>query len=1478
MKSIVLIALLTIFGIFTVSGQIKIGDNPQNIDPSSVLELESTSRVLVITRVNTVQMEAITPQRGGVVYNTDTECLHYFDGVQWVNLCDAVSFNLTNDPIENITSTISIVDNGTAINLEVAPNSIRSENIVDGGINGDDIQDNSIGESKLGDDSVSSNELRDNSVGSSEIRDGSIQPTDIASTVPGQVLTTDENGIVLWQDASGLQGATGDEITITGAGTVADPLTLTDAVQNSINDNTVSIATHILDDADTDDQNETLTDVRLEGNNLILIESGIETTLDLGPLNNSGTDNQNLNLTGNNLEIERGNTVNLNGFLDNTDEQQLSIAGNTISLTNGGSVNLPPGTIDTDEQQLSIVGNTISLTNGGSVDLPAGTVNTDNQDLSLTGNTINISGGAGVDLTPILGGGATDGVVSNVVLAGTNLNFTGIGGGFNGSVNLAGLGGGTGSTEEADQTTITGIGTNADPFKIEPGVPGSFLTTDAGGIVTWTNAGPGGGSTELADGTTILGLGTATDQFRVGSIGSTQITDASIGVIDIAPAAAAPANTQVLTTSTTGIVTWTDFPTGGTDTQQLTLEPGNLLTLTNDATPIDLTSFLDDQVANEVTVAATPVNYNAATADVEAHLTGIDIALLNAATPNLADVLTTGNSAGNSQINDLLDPTLPQDAATRAYVETRIATILAAGGVDGVVTNAFLTETEINFTGANGGFNGTFDLNPIFATDVELTDAIAASDALDLDIDPNNEIELPDDATATAGQILATNVDGTYAWVDDQTGTATIVSTDADQILTVGTDTGALLTNAAIDATFATDADVTTAIAASDALDLDIDPNNEIELPDDATATAGQILATNVDGTYAWVDDQTGTATIVSTDADQILTVGTDTGALLTNAAIDATFATDADVTTAIAASDALDLDIDPNNEIELPDDATATAGQILATNVDGTYAWVDDQTGTATIVSTDADQILTVGTDTGALLTNAAIDATFATDADVTTAIAASDALDLDIDPNNEIELPDDATATAGQILATNVDGTYAWVDDQTGTATIVSTDADQILTVGTDTGALLTNAAIDATFATDADVTTAIAASDALDLDIDPNNEIELPDDATATAGQILATNVDGTYAWVDDQTTAGTIVSTDANNAITPGTVDGGAFYDDSALTTVTAANAAAIIANTTAIGVKEDAANKSSDGTLFDNSDVDFPTEQAVKTYVDTQIGNITAGDNLSNADLTQTGGDRTYDLDENNLTFDITNSTVAFIGTTSNFGIGIPNPEDKLDVDGQIRARNGFASTEGSANNPGYGFYTNGDTNMGMYRIAADQLGFSTDATEALRIDASQNVGIGPSFTTNAIAARLHVDGNIRAEGTIQASGTITENIPDYVFQKYFTGTSVLNDAYTFKSLEEIEQFVKNNNNLPGIQSAAAIKKQGFWDLGEASRINLEKIEELFLHTIAQEKKIEQLNTEKEALSQKLERLEKDMNMIKQLLQTKKEQE
>ncbi|MEP2278092.1 collagen-like protein [Maribacter sp.] len=74
-------------------GQIKIGDNPQNLDNSSILELESTTRTLVVSRINTTQMQAINPLRGAMVYNTDAECIFFFDGTQWNNLCENTNTN-----------------------------------------------------------------------------------------------------------------------------------------------------------------------------------------------------------------------------------------------------------------------------------------------------------------------------------------------------------------------------------------------------------------------------------------------------------------------------------------------------------------------------------------------------------------------------------------------------------------------------------------------------------------------------------------------------------------------------------------------------------------------------------------------------------------------------------------------------------------------------------------------------------------------------------------------------------------------------------------------------------------------------------------------------------------------------------------------------------------------------------------------------------------------------------------------------------------------------------------------------------------------------------------------------------------------------------------------------------------------------------------------------------------------------------------
>lgn len=87
--------------------QIKIGDSPSIINNSSLLELESTGKVLVITRVNNEEMMAITPLTGGMVYNSDENCIFYFNGANWVNLCNATNLEEFN---ETITSLISNAD------------------------------------------------------------------------------------------------------------------------------------------------------------------------------------------------------------------------------------------------------------------------------------------------------------------------------------------------------------------------------------------------------------------------------------------------------------------------------------------------------------------------------------------------------------------------------------------------------------------------------------------------------------------------------------------------------------------------------------------------------------------------------------------------------------------------------------------------------------------------------------------------------------------------------------------------------------------------------------------------------------------------------------------------------------------------------------------------------------------------------------------------------------------------------------------------------------------------------------------------------------------------------------------------------------------------------------------------------------------------------------------------------------------------
>lgn len=100
-KNIFFLLLVFSFSITSVVySQVKIGNNPSQIDGNSILELESTNKVLVISRVSNTQMLTIKPLRGAIVYNTDEKCVFMYNGANWRSLCGSSSnIKVTTNPV-----------------------------------------------------------------------------------------------------------------------------------------------------------------------------------------------------------------------------------------------------------------------------------------------------------------------------------------------------------------------------------------------------------------------------------------------------------------------------------------------------------------------------------------------------------------------------------------------------------------------------------------------------------------------------------------------------------------------------------------------------------------------------------------------------------------------------------------------------------------------------------------------------------------------------------------------------------------------------------------------------------------------------------------------------------------------------------------------------------------------------------------------------------------------------------------------------------------------------------------------------------------------------------------------------------------------------------------------------------------------------------------------------------------------------------
>ena len=246
------------------------------------------------------------------------------------------------------------------------------------------------------------------------------------------------------------------------------------------------------------------------------------------------------------------------------------------------------------------------------------------------------------------------------------------------------------------------------------------------------------------------------------------------------------------------------------------------------------------------------------------------------------------------------------------------------------------------------------------------------------------------------------------------------------------------------------------------------------------------------------------------------------------------------------------------------------------------------------------------------------------------------------------------------------------------------------------------------------------------------------------------------------------------------------------------------------------------------------------------------------------------GRRTFDISTNDATqqmkFDVSARADGRItllpGVNGNVGIGTTTPAAKVDIEGG----DVFVGEEAAVNGTRrmlrvYGFDNNAKffgTMHSNYDDSRRTFDISTNsATQQLKLDVSartdgriallpgSNAGVGIGTLTTG-SHKLAVEGSIGArEIRVETTGW-----SDFVFE---------ND-YQLRSLEEVEAHINENGHLPEIPSEPEVLENGI-NLGEMDAKLLQKIEELTLYLIEQ-------NKQNQAQQARIEQLEKELKAIK----------
>jgi hypothetical protein len=205
--------------------------------------------------------------------------------------------------------------------------------------------------------------------------------------------------------------------------------------------------------------------------------------------------------------------------------------------------------------------------------------------------------------------------------------------------------------------------------------------------------------------------------------------------------------------------------------------------------------------------------------------------------------------------------------------------------------------------------------------------------------------------------------------------------------------------------------------------------------------------------------------------------------------------------------------------------------------------------------------------------------------------------------------------------------------------------------------------------------------------------------------------------------------------------------------------------------------------------------------------------------------------------------------------SGNLGVGILDPQAKLDVNGAFKA---LSITTNSLNTQSANIdgYLNAKSII-INHIAtgvdeyANRIMVNKDVTMALAVTRSNFgnntfivYGSGHVYAQSAsfqgfLLAQTATLSEMLCTPEVRITNTACWHWPDFVFEK----------DYKLLSLNEVEQYIVKNQHLPNMPSAAEVEANGV-NLGEMNALLLQKVEELTLYIIQLEKRLTGLGNKK----------------------------